>query len=151
MHVCFCCVWFSFFGTMPRYWLGRSSPRWPIVCPVGRKMSTQSVTWSSLNFSFACYRCHVQKRSRRLRRWTWMSTRSLRPIEKSRCLRSPGTRVSRICRRPNPVDLRIIHARLWWWPFWTGCQNCTRRRHRVASCDQTGFVFVSGADVRLKL
>ena len=33
--MCFCCVRFSFFSTMPRDWLGRTSPRWSILCPVG--------------------------------------------------------------------------------------------------------------------
>jgi len=32
-----CCVRFSFFSTMPRDWLGRKSPKWLILCQVGRK------------------------------------------------------------------------------------------------------------------
>ena len=42
---CFCCVRFSFFGTMPRDWLGRTSPTWPILHQVvmGRKTLTQSI------------------------------------------------------------------------------------------------------------
>ena len=43
MYVCFCCVRFSFFSTVPRDWLGRMSPKWPILCRVGRKTSTQSI------------------------------------------------------------------------------------------------------------
>jgi len=34
---CFCCVGFSFFSTKPRDWLGRMSPKWPILCQVGRE------------------------------------------------------------------------------------------------------------------
>jgi len=41
MHVCFCCVKISFFSTMPRDWLGRTSPEWPTLCRVGRKILTQ--------------------------------------------------------------------------------------------------------------
>jgi len=37
MHVCFCCVCFRFFSTKPRDWLGRTSPKWLILCRVGRK------------------------------------------------------------------------------------------------------------------
>jgi len=43
MCVCFCCVRFSFFSTMPRDWLERTSPKWPILCRVGRETLTQSV------------------------------------------------------------------------------------------------------------
>jgi len=32
---------------MPRDWLGRKSPRWPILCRVGRKTLTQSIRRSS--------------------------------------------------------------------------------------------------------
>jgi len=41
--VCFCCVTFSFFGTTPRDWLGRTSPKWTVLCRVGRKTLTQSI------------------------------------------------------------------------------------------------------------
>jgi len=41
--VCFYCFGFSFFSTMPRDWLGRTSPKWPIWCRVGRKTSTRSI------------------------------------------------------------------------------------------------------------
>ena len=40
---CFCCVRFSFFSTVPRDWLGRTSPKWPISCRVGRKTLTVSI------------------------------------------------------------------------------------------------------------
>jgi len=43
VYVCFCCVRFSFFSTVPRDWLGRTSPRWAILCWVGRKTLTQSI------------------------------------------------------------------------------------------------------------
>ena len=33
----FCCVRFSFFHAKPRDWFGETSPKWPILCPVGRK------------------------------------------------------------------------------------------------------------------
>jgi len=46
--VCFCCIRFSFFSTMPRDWLGRTSPKWPILCQVGCKTLTQSFSPSSL-------------------------------------------------------------------------------------------------------
>jgi len=44
--VCFCCVGFSSFSTMPRDWLGlgRTSLKWHILCRVGRKTLTQSVS-----------------------------------------------------------------------------------------------------------
>jgi len=38
--VCFCCVRFSFFGTKARDWLGRTSPKWHILCRVGRKLNS---------------------------------------------------------------------------------------------------------------
>jgi len=39
------CVRFSFFsGTKPRDWLGRTSPKWPIVCWVGLNRLSQSVS-----------------------------------------------------------------------------------------------------------
>jgi len=46
--VCFCCVRFNFLSTMPRDWLGRTSPKWPILCRVGRKNLTQSINWVSV-------------------------------------------------------------------------------------------------------
>jgi len=47
LHVC--CTRFSFFTTTPtspRDWLGRMSPKRPILCRVGRKTLTQSVSRS---------------------------------------------------------------------------------------------------------
>ena len=35
--VCFCCVGFCSFNTMRRDWLGRTSPKWPILCQLARK------------------------------------------------------------------------------------------------------------------
>jgi len=32
-----------FFGAKPGDWLGRTSLKWPIFCPVGRKTLTQSM------------------------------------------------------------------------------------------------------------
>jgi len=44
--VCFCRVRFSFFITVPRDWLGRTSQKWPILCQVGRETPTQSISQS---------------------------------------------------------------------------------------------------------
>ena len=44
MFVFFVCL-FYFFSTQPRDWLGRMSPKWPILCRVGRKTLTQSINW----------------------------------------------------------------------------------------------------------
>ena len=47
-----CLLWlclFSFFSTKPRDWLGRTSPKWPIVCRVGRRTLTQLI-----NCQFIC-------------------------------------------------------------------------------------------------
>jgi len=38
VYVCICCIRYSFFGTMPRDWLGRTSPKWPILYWVGHKL-----------------------------------------------------------------------------------------------------------------
>jgi len=38
-----------FFGTKPRDWLGRTSPKWHILCRVGCKTLTQSIKQSSVN------------------------------------------------------------------------------------------------------
>jgi len=44
VYVCFCCVIFSFFSTVPRDWLRRTSPKWLILCWVGRKTLSQSIS-----------------------------------------------------------------------------------------------------------
>jgi len=41
--VCFYCTRFSFFSTIPRDWLERTSPKWPILCRVGHKTLAQSI------------------------------------------------------------------------------------------------------------
>jgi len=41
----FCWVRFSFFSTMPRDWLGGTSPKWPILCRAGRKILTSQSAW----------------------------------------------------------------------------------------------------------
>jgi len=46
--VCFYCIRFSFFSTMPWDWLGRTSPKWPILCRVGCKTLTRSINRSFL-------------------------------------------------------------------------------------------------------
>jgi len=38
-------VVFSFFSTKLRDWLRKTSPKWPILCQVGRKTPTQSIKW----------------------------------------------------------------------------------------------------------
>jgi len=49
VNACFYCVRFSFFHAKPRDWLGETSPKWPILCGVGHKTTTQSVSvWQSL-------------------------------------------------------------------------------------------------------
>jgi len=45
MNVCFCCNRFSFCSTTPRDWLGRTSPKWPVLCRVGRETLTQCRSW----------------------------------------------------------------------------------------------------------
>jgi len=47
VYVCFCCGRFSLFRTMQRDWLGRTSLKWPILCRVGRRTLTQSISISS--------------------------------------------------------------------------------------------------------
>jgi len=42
----FAFVVFQFFSTKPRDWLGRTSPKWLILCRVGRKTTTQSINQS---------------------------------------------------------------------------------------------------------
>jgi len=49
--VCFCCVRFSFFSSMPRGWLERMSLKWLILGRVGRKTLTQSINW----IEFGCW------------------------------------------------------------------------------------------------
>jgi len=40
----FAFVVFQFFSTKSRDWLGRKSPKSPILCRVGRKTTTQSIS-----------------------------------------------------------------------------------------------------------
>jgi len=40
------CVRFSFFSTMPRDWLGRTLPKWHILCWVGRKTFNSISLWN---------------------------------------------------------------------------------------------------------
>ena len=44
--MCLCSVRFSFFSITPKHWLETSSPKWPILCRVGRK-NLNSVNQSS--------------------------------------------------------------------------------------------------------
>ena len=38
-------VMFSVFHTKPRDWFGEASPKWPLLCRVGRKTTTQSTAY----------------------------------------------------------------------------------------------------------
>ena len=52
LFLCFfylCCVRFYFFSTTPWDWLGRMSPKLPILCEVGCKTLTESVNQSTLS------------------------------------------------------------------------------------------------------
>ena len=54
----FCCVKFSFFHTKPRDWLGETSQKWPILCWVGHKTTTQSINlwlWIGACLAALCY------------------------------------------------------------------------------------------------
>jgi len=42
---------FQFFSTKSRDWLGRTSPKWLILCRVGRKTTTQSIN----SFILCCW------------------------------------------------------------------------------------------------
>ena len=68
----YCCVRFGSFITMPRDWLWRTSPKWSILCWVGRKTWTQSTeparavsgppwcvvdVWSELISVSTCKKC----------------------------------------------------------------------------------------------
>ena len=46
MYMCFCCIRFGFFSTGD--WLGRMSPKWPILYRMGRKanQSQTRIVWS---------------------------------------------------------------------------------------------------------
>jgi len=46
--MCAFCDRFSFFSAMPRDWLRRMSPKWPILCRDGRKTLTQSISQSKV-------------------------------------------------------------------------------------------------------
>ena len=56
----FSCL-FQFFSAKPRDWLGRTSPKWPILCLVGRKTLTQSISQRN---SVANVFCVIIARSR---------------------------------------------------------------------------------------
>jgi len=43
MLLAFVCFQFSCFSTKPRDWLGRTSPKWPVLCRVGHKTLSQSI------------------------------------------------------------------------------------------------------------
>ena len=68
LHFCavwFMCAWFSFFGTEPSDWLGRTSPKWPVMCRLGRRIVTQSLNLelritsviSAAGLSTCCFLC----------------------------------------------------------------------------------------------
>jgi len=55
MYVCIYCTRFSFFTTTPRNWLGKTSPKWPILCWVGSKTLTQSISQPICNILVPTY------------------------------------------------------------------------------------------------
>jgi len=60
--VCFCCVRFSFFSTTPRDCLGRTSPKWHILCRVGRKSIIHaqcrwSVSYAACGMTLSVHPC----------------------------------------------------------------------------------------------
>ena len=61
--VCFWCVRFSFFHTKPGDWLGEASPKWPILCWMRRKTTTQSVVRFCWWRFVACFRCRCDAAS----------------------------------------------------------------------------------------
>ena len=74
-----CCVVLGLvlFHTKPRDWLGETSPRWPILCQVGRKTTTQSDSGRCVRVFIQFYTAHcwlkhrATSTSRRLRsRWS---------------------------------------------------------------------------------
>jgi len=78
----FCCIGFSFFSTMPRHWLERTSPQWPALCRVRRELLTESLVLFS--------RCWLRRVVELWRKWSWSSlTRRA----------STATDVSRLARR----------------------------------------------------
>jgi len=54
VNACICCVRFGFFHTKPRDWLGETSPKWPLLCRVVCKTTTQTMNQlcSCAGFSF---------------------------------------------------------------------------------------------------
>jgi len=48
VNVSFCCVRFSFFPNKAKDWLGETSPKWPILCRVGCKTTTQPINTALL-------------------------------------------------------------------------------------------------------
>jgi len=46
--------WLQFFSTKPRDWLGRMSPKWPILCRVEHKTLTQSTVFLPYAFFLTC-------------------------------------------------------------------------------------------------
>jgi len=52
-------VLYLVFSTMPRDWLGRTSTKWPTLCPVERKTLTQSINLSSLFTQCHWYMKHL--------------------------------------------------------------------------------------------
>jgi len=55
VYVCICCIRYSFFGTMPRDWLGRTSLKWPILYWVGHKSIMLIVRWCHYHPIISCF------------------------------------------------------------------------------------------------
>ena len=107
VYMCFCCVGFSCFSTMPIDWLGRTSPKWPILCREGRKTLTQSINhnlhlrsclyhcvWSGITvsyFSFHWPLCTYLHDCSRFSRWVVMLNWYLHAKRHRRLLQPPKT------------------------------------------------------------
>jgi len=76
LNACFCCVRFSVFHTKARDWLAETSPKWPVLCRVGRKSATQSINTCSVFCLLASSISTVQEAQlsptdRAMRRVSW--------------------------------------------------------------------------------
>ena len=102
------CVRFSFFSIKPRDWLVRTSPKWPVLCGVGRKTSVNPlVDWLIDRVSVMCV-CACSwsvARSTTSRSLTWSHDSCARS-----CVGSTGSDVE-----TSSCPLSSISSR-WWTP-----------------------------------
>jgi len=68
-NVCFCCV--VFFHTKPTDWLGETSPKWPILCRVGRKTTTQSIPATCGHRVMTHTHAKLQVRAKSVQKMDW--------------------------------------------------------------------------------